>query len=257
MGDVAFIPDGILEKRLIFILSPGRCGTAYLTTMASFIPDVAAFHEPSPDFAHALRSAMTEDDAARRYWLEKKLPHIATIPESIYFETSHLFKNFCMALLELGVTPDVVILSRPHREVALSYWQRGHLPGITQVGLRYFAKPDDLFTVLPMWGWQDLNGYQLCYWYCLETATRQKLYAPMLRERGARVYETTLAEITTEEGFAAMLSALNLPDPDWEQYRAMKNKRINALRKKLRRQLPSGEVLDEWEAEVRYRCGLA
>jgi len=227
---------------MIFCLTTGRSGTAYLAHMLNLCRGVHAVHEPLPDFATATRPALQGRAAANHFWMVRKIPAIDLIcPRGIYIETNHGFKYLADAFLELGFKADVIVLRRPARDVALSYWRKGSIPGRTEDGLRYFAKPDDPLTRLPMSDWQDLTDYQLCYWYCLETEHRIAWQAERFEARGLRVAETTLASVTTPEGFLRLLSRLALPRPDWQQYR-LENRPMNQLPLNRYSEMPEGSL---------------
>jgi len=237
-------------KSLIFTVSPGRCGTRYLAEMLRTVPGIAVEHEPAPDFADAARLAQFIPAASRQFWAEYKLLHIARFSESVHFETGHSFVNgFADTLLEMGVVADIVTLSRPHREVALSRWRRGSIPGKTELGTRYTIHPNARGVLRPINDWRKLNDYQLCYWFCLEVAARADRYAKLYADAGARVHRTSLKRITTDRGFLRLLSDLGLPRPDMAAYRAVKEQRFNENLEQVQRLMPEGD-LDEMEAEV-------
>lgn len=241
-----------MPERTIFCLTTGRSGTAYLTKWLGFlVPGILSEHEPQPDFASTNRAALTKPGAAATFWTERKLPHIDSLPCAIYAMMDHSFKYFAEALLDVGRVADVITLYRPAREVALSYWRRGHFPARTQVGLRYFPKPDDPLTVLPVEGWERWTNYQLCYWYCLETAVRIERLTYFYLQAGARVVETSLAEITTLAGLERVLGRLDL---EYNQLTATTGveKKVNALRPNL--YCPPPTDLDKQEDEVDAAC---
>ena len=239
------------DKRLIFTISPGRCGTKYLFEMLKTVPGIAVEHEPKPGFEDAARLAQFIPDASRRFWAEYKLPYIARHTENVYFETGHVFVNgFADTLLELGHIADLVILSRPHREVALSRWRRGSIPVRTERGGQYGIHPNARGVLLPITGWETWNDYQLCYWFCLEVEARSAYYSEMYKDMGAKVHHTTLSKIATERGFLRLLSDLGLPGPDMEAYRTRAQNRYNESSSHSKMRVPDGD-LDEIEQEVR------
>jgi hypothetical protein len=237
-------------KRMIFTVSPGRCGTRYLSEMLRTVPGIAVEHEPKPDFADAARLAQFVPEASLRFWTEHKLPHIVRFPESVYFETGHVFVNgFADTLIELGYVADLVTLTRPHREAALSRWRRGSFPVRSELGSRYTIHPNARGVLLPVNDWERWHDYQLVYWFCLEVAARADRYAEMYREMGARVHRTSLAKITRERGFLRLVSDLGLLAPDMRAYRRIAAERYNATSRQAKKRTPDGD-LDEMEAEV-------
>jgi len=198
-------------KRLAFVVSPGRCGTKYLAQALDQIDGVTALHEPEPGFHHTLRSVQLDRAEGLRFWINEKLPTISAVDTPVYVETAHCFcEGYAEHLLDLDIVPDLVVLRRPFREVALSMWRRRAIPGWTELGKTHHVGPTDP-TVWPIihdaGQWTD---YQICYWYTLEMERRAQLYAEMYRKRGVRVHETTLWEIATREGMDALTDALRL-----------------------------------------------
>jgi hypothetical protein len=197
-------------KRLIFTVTTGRSGTDYLARLMECVPGVSSHHEPRPNFVWAMRAAQMDPDVARRFWTEQKLPAIEACEQPVYSETSHVVsKGFLEPLLELGYRPDLILLRRPHREVALSMLRLNTIPARTPKGLKWYLSPEDP-GVLGLPGWRDLHDYQLCYWYCLEVERRREYYAALLSGLGARVVSITLAELTTFRGFMRLRKELGL-----------------------------------------------
>ena len=240
------------KKRLIFTVTTGRTGTGYLSKMLSLVPNVASYHEPEPSFADVMRLVQKNLNIAYEFWVEKRLPQIASESAQVYIETSHLFcKGFVEPLLGLGFTPDLIILTRPHREVATSLCQLDTIPGRTKKGLRYYLAPDDP-NVLPLPGWQTLHDYQLCYWYCLEIERRCVHYENMFLERRARVAKISLNDITTIFGLNRLVNQLDLPrlgPVGWLRYFRNKGQKVNVKAHK-KRSLALPDRIDILEEQV-------
>ena len=219
-----------MNKRLIFTVATGRCGTKYLAMVLRAIPGVSSHHEPRPDFAEVMRAVQTNSDLAHRFWIEQKLPVIERQKAPVYIETSHVFcKGFFEPLLALGYTPDVIVLTRSLRQVALSFCRIGSIPGRTKNGLKYLLSPDDP-GVLRVPLWQDWDDYQLCYWYCLEIHRRAQEIEQKVLERRGRVVHTSTDVVSTVAGFRRLLKALDLPNPGlagWAKYFRYGKRRIN------------------------------
>ncbi|MDA0321181.1 MAG: hypothetical protein O2923_00485 [Verrucomicrobia bacterium] len=227
------LPEGLTGKRLIFSVATGRCGTAYLAELFKFLPHIDSHHEPAPEFADVMRSALRSPAEATQFLLSRKLTGVAASPMPTYVETSHLFcKGFLEPMLNLGLRPDIVALSRPAREVALSMVGLGTIPGRSDKGLRFYLSPDDP-NVLPIRGGGELNDYQVCYWYCLEMARRTDVYETLCREQGCRYVRVTLAGISRLRGFRFLIKQLELPGPSlrgWLQYLVYHRNRVNESR---------------------------
>ncbi len=215
------------NKNLIFTLTTGRSGTGYLATILNMIPDIAAFHEPEPKFTHWMRQVQTQPDIAWYFWVLKKLPHIARLPESIYLETSHLFgKGFVEALITLEIPFDLILIKRDRRSVAKSLFQLNVIPGRTKDGLKFLISPLDP-VLLPLPGAKILNDYQLCYWYTLEMETRAAKYARQVIQNGGKISVMLFEKMITKDGLQQLLNDLQLPGGDRIEANEYINKKIN------------------------------
>lgn len=176
-----------MKKRLIFTVTTGRSGTMFLASILRLLKGNDCFHEPGNLFNQYFREAIYDQKMARRFWLDRKLPEISSLPHKVYIETSHLFcKGFFEPLLDLGHVPDLILLSRNKREVALSLLNLRTIPGRTPAGIESYLGPDDP-GVLKLPDYQLLSDYQLCYWYCLEIQRRQYEYGSRITALGGRV----------------------------------------------------------------------
>lgn len=197
----ASLRKALAGKRLIFTLSPGRSGTFFLHLLAAGAADVESRHEPDPNFADVMRDCHCDRSLASDFWVERKLPAIAANSRPVYLETSHLFGlGFAEELLRLGVVPDLLVLRRPHRQVATSLLQVGTVPGRSPLAERYYLKPGDR-GVPALNGWERMADYQLCYWYCVEFERRVRRYQGLFAQAGSRVLELSLEELPTATCF--------------------------------------------------------
>jgi hypothetical protein len=204
------VPKIDMNKRLIFTVSSGRCGTAYLAELLGAIPGVASFHEPDPAFAQAMRRIQTDPFIAYHFWLQVKLPEILKSPEPVYAETSHLFcKGFLEPALRMGLRPALVCLRRPPREVAWSFLLRSTIPARTTNGFQHLLDPRDM-NVVPLVNWQSASNYQLCFWYALEMERRYVEYAALAKDFGLPFVDITNRELNDYGRFADLLRVLGL-----------------------------------------------
>lgn len=76
-----------LNTPVVFVLSPGRSGTAYLASLFEGSTDVAAFHEPRPRMTSSARSRQGGSLAktASTIW------RIRQSSKPVYLESSHMF----------------------------------------------------------------------------------------------------------------------------------------------------------------------
>jgi hypothetical protein len=247
----------VRKKRLIFTVTTGRSGTAYLTAVFSYMKDVQALHEPHPEYVEVLRTAQIDRHVADRFVIEKKLPAIASISKPIYVETSHLIcKGFLESFLNIGIVPDLVIHRRPPRDISLSLLKMGTIPGRNEKALRFYLQPTDP-GVLPLPDWQALTDYQLCYWYCLEIERRAQEYISLFKKKGARVIETTLSGLKTPKGFDELMTELDLKlkfPALLHRMRFMRNSRFKVNESSITKKAVNiPENLDELESQVQQR----
>ena len=216
---------------MIFCLAPGRCGTGYLSHLLSTIPDVTAYHEPSPKFSENRGSDF------RRFWLDEKLVRIAKTSNPFYAETSHCFKYFADSLLELDNHFDAIHISRTFRDVALSFWRRKSVPGRTQRGKQFLYRPD-------FEDWQKLTDYQLCYWHVLKTAIETE----RLAYYATRIAYVTFDDLVNDDGLMQICFDLQLSQPDMNKYEKKRTMIVNANPKGYYNLYP--ENIREQEKEV-------
>ncbi|MCB1053922.1 MAG: hypothetical protein KDD11_00235 [Acidobacteria bacterium] len=247
--------EALARRRWILTSTTGRSGTGFLAAALGLVPGMTSLHEPRPWLADAMRDAQGRPRTARRFLLEHKLPAVAQVETELYAESSHLYcKGFLEPLVELGIRPDLVILTRSPRQVALSMVRLETIPGRTEQGLRWYLSPADP-GVLPLAGWHELTDYQLCYWYTREIARRSACYETRLRALGSRVVRIDLTELRTVTGFARLLRELELPRPklyDWLRLAVNRYTRVNAKRPDTLNAVPVSD-LEAQEREVEGR----
>jgi hypothetical protein len=242
------------RKRLIFTVTAGRTGTEYLARILECAPGVSSHHEPHPKFSDVMRAAQADPRLALRFLSQLKLPHIASIPTTTYVETSHLFaKGFLEPIVQFGLIPDLILLSRPARDVASSLYLIGAIPGRSTLGSRFLLEPSDP-GVVQLRGSDLLHDYQLCFWYVMEMERRQRVYEQLVSDLGGRTIRTSLSGLASEAGFFELVDALHFERPSGRQlaaYVALRGTRVNRkteMKRELARILPDG--LDALESEV-------
>ena len=230
---------------LIFTVTAGRTGTMYLARLMETHPHVCAVHETPPAFNEMMRIVQTHPAEARRFWVERKLPAIERMCGElpVYFEASHVFcEGFFEPLVDLGYKPSLILLSRPWRDVALSRWRRGDIPGRTGAGLEYLLHPGDP-VMFPLPDWGKYTDYQLCFWHVIEIYCRQVKYAKIATAYGGHVATITLDQLRDPFRFAQMQSNLGLVPHATDHF----DQKINAWDKNLD-QIPKN--IDEQEQVI-------
>ncbi|WP_226575290.1 hypothetical protein [Acuticoccus sediminis] len=188
---------------LILTVTPGRSGTKLLTRLLAECLDIQAEHEAAPRLNFVLRTVQFAPIAARWWLVSEKIPAIASRLEGKrpYADISHLYcKGFIEPLLDLGLRPSVILLTRPAREVALSMLAIGSVPARTVSGHLVLVGPDDPGVAAPA-DWRAWSDYQLCYWYAREIERRQRHYSETLPKAGCRTFEIAMDELTGMETF--------------------------------------------------------
>lgn len=244
------------SKRLCFTVTSGRSGTKLLTELLRRAAGICAEHEPAPRFNYVLRAVLESPDAARWWLLTEKLPAIVQRIGSVaaYAELSHLTcKGFIEPLLESGLSPAFIILSRPARNVATSLYRIGAIPERTGAGRLVLISPRHS-RFLALDDWEQLTDYQLCYWYAREIELRQVHYRSMFTDLGLGCFELPFSEIGNWDSFASVADFVSKGDaiPDRGTFDAImehnQNSRANLLDGAAERPLPS--ALDAEERHV-------
>ncbi len=219
-----WVAEALQEKRLIFTLTTGRSGTAFLAAVLSVFPGVMSLHEPEPKFSHWMRHVQTQPEIAWYFWGLHKLPFIARQSASIYIETSHLFgKGFIEPLFHWQIPFDVIVLRRNRRDVARSLFQLNTIPARSRDGFIFLVSPLDP-VMLPLPALQIMNDYQLCYWYTLEMEARAKYYAELVSRQGGKVVSIAFEDLIHEEGVLELANQLALPPLNKNQRKALREK---------------------------------
>ena len=216
MGTQQALIEQIREKQLILTVTAGRTGTAFLHNLFRLFPNVDSFHEEEPSYLHVMRRVQTQPAEATRFLEKFKFPVIAACKSGTIAETSHLFcKGFLEPMINLGVYPDLVLLRRNPRRIALSLLERNTIPGRTSTGTDYLVCPSDPNT-LPLPLWEGLTDYQLCFWYALEIERRQQRYGQYMLQLGRKVCDVTANELHNPDEFLKMAATflLDIPDRD-------------------------------------------
>ena len=155
----------ILEKlkdtRLIFTVTTGRSGTAYLASVFGYAEEVCALHEPAPEFSEVLREAQGDPMLAKTFLLERKLPAIARTTSRIYVETSHLAcKGFSGPLLAIGIVPDC---GQKLTDYQLCFWYCLEIERRAQHYKRLFSQCGGNCVETTLTGLKSFKGLAACF----------------------------------------------------------------------------------------------
>jgi hypothetical protein len=217
MGTQQALIEQIKEKQLILTVTAGRTGTAFLHHLFRLFPDVDSIHEEEPSYVHVMRRVQTQPAEAARFLTTFKFPVIAACKANTIAETSHLFcKGFLEPMIKLGIYPDLVLLRRSPRHIALSLLARNTIPGRTATGTDYLVCPADPNT-LPLPLWEAMTDYQLCFWYALEIERRQHRYGEYMQQLGRKVYDCTASELHNADKLLEMAEIFSLEIADMDE----------------------------------------
>ena len=219
-------------RRLIFCLSPGRCGTRYLAQLLGSAEGVTALHEPEPTLATTVVTMGNPEHAASTALRRAKLDAIAarldaldTDGSEVYAETTHMFIHVADELMASTLARlhhvHVVVLRRPFAEMLRSRMALGQLDPAHRIGKRgelrslgWLHTTNSASALLPPLDADGelTQGELLCgYLYDMELRARRFVH----RWRGAglgrcQVSEIWLAELNCEEGVRRLFESLHL-----------------------------------------------
>jgi hypothetical protein len=244
-------------EKFVVAISSGRSGTKHLSRILGLLPGVACEHEPAPNFVDEMQAAQENSAIAVDFIRNKKIPALEAKNCRIYAEISSLW---CKGLLQAWLpdhslpVPDVIILDRDVRLIALSLCRLNLVPERTVNGRGWYIGPGTRGALLrvarPYAEWSD---YQLCYWYALEVEARKIVLGQMAKARGAKVTRISLTELGTFRGIYRMVRELDLPRPGMpEVYQLMwfLRQKTNTQGSDLWSNPFSDTQLAAWELEV-------
>lgn len=210
-----------MPTQYIFTVTPGRSGTKSLQHVLAAHPYIHAAHEERPFISMEMLRRDPPFDL-RGWFARVKWPVIQACDKPTYIDTSHIYcKGYLeMVVEQLGRWPDLIILRRDPRAVALSLFRLMDIPGRSITGRRYYLSPDDkwLMTTLSEDFLRRAHPYQLCYWYVLAIQRRMDYYAGITT---GRVYNYHAEDIGNRDAFEAMLDYFGLSTDCadfWETY---------------------------------------
>jgi hypothetical protein len=200
------IIDRLSSKRLCFSVTSGRSGTKLLAELLRKSAGLVAEHEPAPRFNYVLPAILICPEAAGWWLSSEKLPAILERvgTRDTYAELSHLTcKGFIEPMLELGLRPAFVIISRSACDVAKSLFRLGVIPERTGSGRLVLMSPKHS-QFLPFDDWEKLSDYQLCYWYAREIEFRQAHFRSLFERMQLEWRECSFEEIASWESFVGL-----------------------------------------------------
>lgn len=208
--------------KLIFTLSTGRTGTAFLSELlAQNLPGAEVHHERlgfdafgvhTPDLSDmVLFNSRGNVSKVKRFW-EQKLERILESKAEIYAETSHV-------LMKAGLVENAVRICRGHElhfirlrraivPTLLSYERRGDFMNKSSQWLWYL---DDAYprTFVKPEQFRRLGFSGLALWYLLEVEFRAAYYRERYGdEPGVSFHAADLDDLNDPSNATALLSAI-------------------------------------------------
>jgi hypothetical protein len=209
--------------KLIFTLSAGRTGTAFLAELfVRNFPGAEVYHErmgydafgvDTPDLSHlTLFNSRGNILKVQRFW-EQKLGRILRSPVDVYAETSHV-------LMKAGLVENAVRLCRGH-ELHFIRLRRAAVPTLLS-----YERRGDFLNKGNQWLWYLDEGYPrnfikpevfrqfglhgLGLWYLMEVDFRAAYYEERHQGNpGVFFHETDIDDLNNPARVAALLSAVH------------------------------------------------
>ncbi len=209
--------------KLVFSLSAGRTGTAFLAELfARNVPEAEVHHErvgyddfgiENPDLSHFLlfnsRGNVSE---VRRFW-EQKLDRVMKSDSMIYVETAH-------ALMKAGLVENSVRLRSGH-ELHFVRLRRAVIPTLLS-----YERRGDFLNRASQWVWYLDHDYPrslvkadafrryglhgLALWYLIEVEFRSTYYKERYAdEPGVHFHEADIDELNEPDVAASLLSSIH------------------------------------------------
>ena len=205
-----------IPERLILTVTSGRSGTKHLSRILGLLPGVASLHEPEPNFVPEMRGAQEDPRIAAEFLFQKKIPALAAISHKYYAEISSMW---CKGLLQAWLAeatlpvPDLILLDRDLRSIALSIFRLDLTPERTHNGREWYLGPSAKTALLKVGDFQNWSDYQLCYWYALEIEARKLSLGTLASVKGGRVVRVDIEKLRSLRTLYSLVRALDLPRP--------------------------------------------
>ncbi len=181
----------------IFCISPGRCGTDYLTALFRCARNTWSTHEALPIMNGTPMIAFNRlDEEPLRVLTDLKWDTIQSRQRGrVYCETNHSFIKGWGWLVPDRLAPQeqigVVVLRRHRDENALSLLRIRDVPGISEFSRTWYLEPDAARNLdSPQSG---AGLFELCQWYIDETYRRGQAYRDAFP--GIRYFECELSQL--------------------------------------------------------------
>lgn len=234
-------------RRLVFAISPGRSGSAFLARLIDATADASASHEPRPRMNGGFLRGLDEARLAatyrrRRVKIVQLLLALRALPAGhTYAETSHMFvKTFYDVVLDFFPDVRVVHLRRRTAEVIRSFVQLGYFGTASTHWRHWMHDPyDSQSLVPPVVDEAAADSFDRIIAYLIDVEAR----GARLREQYPDVPVVTarLEEIGDPSGARALVEKLGL---EWTDAAAAVCERRENVRAERKRSIGSTVDLD-------------
>jgi len=211
---------GSMEPRLIFSANSGRAGSNYLAALLAGGRTVSSEHERAPQMVGPWTRRIAYEPMSASY--EQRLVKADAIRMELsrlpagwtYADTSHMFvKTFADVVFDefQHERISVVVLRRDPVETARSFFQLDFMGPRPRAWYHWLIPPTAPQSAFPIDPGDIEDQFDLIFGYLVDIENRTE----RLRGLAPAVdwYDTTLADIGTVEGAAAMFERLKLTAP--------------------------------------------
>jgi hypothetical protein len=237
----------VADRRLIFSINSGRCGSQFLSELLGSALGVHSRHEPEPkmngvyvDMINRLPYSATRNERAA------KCVAIANVlrklePWQVYAETTHMFiKTFFDVVLEDFTNVEVIVLRRNLAAVLKSFVEMGYFSERNPYWSNWMSSPHAATAARrPPRPEANLDQYDRCIAYLLDIEARGARF----KREYPRVptYEVDVESLNTYPAVEELFASLRIsPGPNT---REVCQRRINA-RDEVKHSIGNSTTLD-------------
>ncbi len=207
-------------RKLIFTITTGRSGTAYLADLLKSNSRTGLFHHEiigwdhfgvdTPDLSHMIEFNVKGNTTKIQDFWKRKFDTVTSGSDEVYCETSHVLAK-CGLIenldgLDSSCEVHIVDLQRNMLRTATSLRQRGDFLNYGNMWL-WYLDPRYPKNITAVHG--ETNASNLCVWYVVEMRARAEYYRMLLKGMvNVMLHQTTLEKIVTPDGAKVLLDLL-------------------------------------------------
>lgn len=211
-----------MSKTLIFTITTGRSGTAFLADfLAQNLQDARVFHERTAPGTFGVDTPDASDlmqfnnfgltQKVRAFW-KRKLRRVLAEPGTVYVETAHqLLKAGLVENLDLlpdGVNVELIDLQRDVQKTALSLFNRREFENFGWTWL-WWLDPRWQNKIVPSQRLLQFGPAGCALWYVMEIRARAAYYQELIRSLpGCRIIGTSAKALSEQKSAREFLCTL-------------------------------------------------